>query len=167
MGEDGEVASSALLAENQAGYLPSGKGKITVLDLHTNKVVYEAVGKTWQKSMSQPMYISWLDNDTFRITGVNGTTDTLIRIEDNTPQVLAEFPLDSTSVSPDNQFLLVEDTSNPLSVYDVYHNQLIPVIERPLPQGLQIEASWHDAQFLLLIVKQDDVVLARWIAQIA
>lgn len=168
MGDNGEVASSMLLAENQVGYLPDGQSRILILDLQTNTAVFEAEGGMWGRDEfdSHIVRLTWIDNERFLIQGVNETLDQIVQLGDDTVEVLATFEDSSTILSPDRQFVMVYNNDNPLSLYDTVNQQLTSVVQSHAADDYQISAQWYDSDKLLLTIRDDNGILAQWIVNI-
>ena len=163
MGDDGVIASSDLLAENQAGYFPTGRVAITILDLQTNAPVYHAEGGIWTQDdwWRGKLQLDWIDNHTFLIRGVDEKFDNVVQLRDSATTV-AEFEPYSTTLSPEGAYILVRGDGSSISVYNIDNEDLETLAYSTLA-NYSVGASWYDDQSIILRISKNDVALARWL----
>ncbi|MCA9883147.1 MAG: hypothetical protein KC708_09260 [Anaerolineae bacterium] len=164
IGDNDEVASSFLLAENQAGYDPVGRAGLAILDLQTNALVYEATGSQWglDEFGLDPLSLTWIDSDRFLIHGVDENFDQLVELGD-TIEILATFRNASTLLSPDHRLVLIRNDDTSLSLYRIDTQEIIQVIDSSALDNYGISSYWLTNQQILLTITDDNYVMARWI----
>ncbi|MBA3874791.1 MAG: hypothetical protein H0X30_37150 [Anaerolineae bacterium] len=163
IGHNKTVAANALLYENQANYKPDGQSTIQVFDLQTQKVVYTAVGESWDTSEFAPIGVQWITANQLLIFQ-DGKYDDLVVTFGNQ---ITEKPIDLTAFndSPDRQRLIVKDQNGNLAVYEVASGNTIPIISRESLEKYSMVIHWNsNTDFDLRISNKDheDIQFASW-----
>jgi hypothetical protein len=181
LGNDGVVVSNERLAHNQRAYSPDGNAEIVIFDLTTNSIVYQATGNAWEPygynpfNLFTPGYnplpVTWINEDTFFIQGVNGDHHQVIRV-DRTAEIVADLGnVVVSQLSPDNQRILFRDTLDHVAVYNMGTGEITSIIKPAAVQQYDVSVDWHDSGALDVVVlakgnTDHPLTLAHWLVAV-